>query len=59
MECDSANHTGKRMFYLRDKKTLGKENCLSEKRNKLGQLIDIRGINMEEVASQKWPDLDQ
>lgn len=59
MECDSANYASMQRFYLRDEKTPGKENFLSEKRFKLRQLMDIEGINIVEVASKEWPHLDQ
>lgn len=59
MECDSDSLNGKRRFYLSDEATPDKENCLSEKKIKLGQLMDTEGTNMVEVANHKWPQLDQ
>lgn len=59
MEGDRGSKSGKRQFTLRDEEEPDKENCPSEKKIKLGQMMDYEGTHMVEVASQEWPQLDQ
>lgn len=59
INCDNDHLIGKRMFLLRDEKELDKENCLSEKKLKVGHQMDSEELKLVEVSSQEWPQVDQ
>lgn len=58
LEGDRDSPKGKRRYTLRDEDAPDKENNLSEKKLKIGQLIEIKSTNMVVVANQEWPQLE-
>lgn len=56
---DSDQSSGKRNFCLRDEDSLEKENDLSGKKSKSGQMLLTNKIQMVEIANHNWPQLDQ